>query len=137
MLARQGWRILMVPDSLCAQVLRAKYFADGKIFEAVEKPNISYSRRSILRGLKALKEGFIWRVGTDENINIWLDPWIPNGVTRRPCTPRERNIVTKVSELIDPINGGWDCQLVSDIFWEEDVKHILAIPIRSTITNIA
>ena len=114
-----------IPDSLCAQVLRAKYFVDGKILEAMETPNISYSWRSILRGIKALKEGLIWRVGTGENINIWLDPWMPNGVTRRPYTPRGRNIVTKVSELIDSINGGWDHQLVNDIFWEEDAKHIL------------
>ena len=63
-----------IPDSLCAQVLRAKYFVDGKILEAMETPNISYSWRSILRGIKALKEGLIWRVGTGENINIWLDP---------------------------------------------------------------
>ena len=49
MLARQGWRLLVVPDSLCAQVLRAKYFAAGKILEAVETPNILYSWRSILR----------------------------------------------------------------------------------------
>ena len=124
-----------IPDSLCAQVLRAKYFVDGKILEAMETPNISYSWRSILRGIKALKEGLIWRVGTGENINIWLDPWIPNGVTRRPCTPRGRNIVTKVSKLIDSINGGWNHQLVNDIFWEEDAKHILAIPIRSDMDD--
>ena len=45
----------MVPDSLCAQVLRAKYFADGKIFEAVEKPNISYSWRGLYGGLAPVK----------------------------------------------------------------------------------
>ena len=28
MLARQGWRLLLNPDSLCAQVLRARYSSD-------------------------------------------------------------------------------------------------------------
>jgi hypothetical protein len=36
MLARQGWRLLMFPKSLCAQVLKAKYFPDGNILDADE-----------------------------------------------------------------------------------------------------
>lgn len=31
MLARQGWRILTQPDTLCAQVLKAKYFPSSSI----------------------------------------------------------------------------------------------------------
>ena len=76
-----------------------------------------------------MKEGLIWRVGNSENINIWRYPWISNGVTRRPYTPRGRNIVIKVPELIDPSTGGWDCQFF--FFFEEDVKYILVIPVRS------
>jgi hypothetical protein len=34
MLARQGWHILQAPDSLCSQVLSAKYFSDGNILAA-------------------------------------------------------------------------------------------------------
>jgi hypothetical protein len=63
MLARQGWRLLLDPESLCAQVLRAKYYPDGNLLSAFEKPGISYSRRSIVRGLQAIKSGMIWRVG--------------------------------------------------------------------------
>src|SRR6185503_19619363 len=29
MLARQGWRLITEPSSLCAQVLKAKYFQNG------------------------------------------------------------------------------------------------------------
>uniref|UniRef100_J3NCL6 Uncharacterized protein n=1 Tax=Oryza brachyantha TaxID=4533 RepID=J3NCL6_ORYBR len=53
-LARQGWRLIMQPDSLCAQVLQAKYFPDGDILNVSEKPGISYSWRSTVRGLQAL-----------------------------------------------------------------------------------
>ena len=63
MLARQGWRLLTNPESLCAQVLRAKYFPDGNLVDVREKPGISYSWRSIVRGAQALKKGLIWRVG--------------------------------------------------------------------------
>lgn len=39
-------------------------------------------------------------------------------------------LLCKVFELIDPVTGTWDSQLIWDIFWEEDVANILAIPIR-------
>lgn len=36
MLARQGWRLIVAPDSLRAQVLRAKYFPDGNVLNVIE-----------------------------------------------------------------------------------------------------
>jgi len=120
----------MDPESLCAQVLRAKYYPDGDPHVASEKPGISYSWRSILRGFEALKEGLIWRVGDGTRINIWSDAWIPNKVTRRPRTPRGRTVLSKVSDLISPITGTWDEQLIRDVFWDEDVQDILSIPVK-------
>ena len=76
MLARQGWRLIVELDSLCAQVLRAKYYPNGDLLGVKEKSGISYSWRSLIRGLKALNNGLIWRVGDGTNINIWTDPWI-------------------------------------------------------------
>jgi hypothetical protein len=73
-LARQGWRLLLNQSSSCAQVLRAKYFPSGDLLSVIEKPGISYSWRSIVRGVQALKDGLIWRVGDGTQINIWLDP---------------------------------------------------------------
>ena len=105
MLARQGWRLISNPESLCAQVLRAKYFPNGDLLSVQERPGISYSWRNIIRGIQALNKGLIWRVGDGTQINIWLDPWIPDGITRRPITPRGQTVLTKVSELIYPISG--------------------------------
>jgi hypothetical protein len=77
-----------------------------------------------------MEMGMIWRIGDGEQICIWEDPWIPAGITRRPQTPRGSVLLSKVSELIDPVTGTWDSQLIRDILWEEDVANILAIPIR-------
>jgi hypothetical protein len=50
MLAKQGWRLLTNPDSLCARVMKAKYYPDCSIFEAQCKDGISYAwRRSYSR----------------------------------------------------------------------------------------
>lgn len=46
MLAQQGWRILQNLDSLCAQLLNAKYGTNDSLLQAKEGPGISYSWRS-------------------------------------------------------------------------------------------
>jgi hypothetical protein len=38
--------------------------------------------------------------------------------------------LSKVSDLIHPYTGTWDTQLVKELFWEEDVVNILAIPVH-------
>jgi hypothetical protein len=86
-------------------VLRARYFRHGNLLNVEEGPGISYSWRSIVRGIKALKVGMIWRVGDGSRINTWLDLWVPRGVTRRPITPRGQSLVTRVSELIDLVSS--------------------------------
>jgi hypothetical protein len=62
-----------------------------------------------------MKKVAIWRIGQD--IKIWTDSWLPRDWSRRPFTPRGQNLVTHVSELIDPFLGDWDQNLVvTDIF---------------------
>ena len=90
---------------------------------------MSYAWPSILIGVQLLKKGIIWRVGDGRNINIWKDPWLPRGITRRVITLQGRNLVTRVAELIDPITNGWDKDLVCQTFNAEDAKIILQIPI--------
>jgi hypothetical protein len=54
--------------------------------------------------------------------------WIPNKITRRPTTPCEHILVNIVCDLIDP--DAWDHELVKNLFWEDDVMVILAIPLK-------
>jgi hypothetical protein len=70
------------------------------------------------------KEGIIWQVGSGQLVNIWCDP-LPRGTstTRRPITPKGRNIIKMVDELIEPATESWDVPLLSQIFWDEDVQH--------------
>ena len=95
MLARQAWRLLTSPDTLCGQVLKAKYFPNTTILQCTAREGISYSWRSILHGLQLLKQGLIWRIGNGNNTNIWADPWIPRGCIRKPITPRGSSLLPK------------------------------------------
>jgi hypothetical protein len=105
MLAKQVWRIIDEPNSLCAQVLRAKYFPDGDILKAGPKAGSSFTWQSIVAGIQTFKRGCIWRVGNGDDIEIWRDPWIPSSPNRKIIAPRGDCILTRVSELIDPSTG--------------------------------
>ena len=61
---------------------------------------------------------------------------IPRGFTRRVITPRGQNILSRVSELIDPYTGSWDHELLEQTFWEEDVEIIKAIPVHQDMEDV-
>jgi hypothetical protein len=92
MLPKQGWRLLQNPDSLCARILKAKYFPNTRVLEAKAREGCSYTWRSIMMGVETLNHGVIWRVGNGQQINIWSDPWLLREVTRRHVIPNGRNL---------------------------------------------
>ena len=77
----------------------------------------------------------IWRIN-GQNVNIWEDPWVPRGSTRRPSTVRGQILLQKVCDLIDPISGQWDQDLVQQVFNDDDVPHILSIPIKEGFDDL-
>ncbi|KAI5002028.1 hypothetical protein ZWY2020_026678 [Hordeum vulgare] len=79
MLAKQAWRILQVPSSLCTRVLKARYFKECSLLSATCPSAGSYTFRSILHGRDMLREGIIWRIGNGMNIKIHHDTslWKP------------------------------------------------------------
>ena len=131
MLAKQVWRLLCEPNSLCVRVLRARYYPNGKLLKAKMKAGSSYTWQSILAGLECFKLGYIWRVGDGTQINIWEDNWIPGSHNMKIQTPRGNNIATRVDDLINPVDSTWDADLVQSIFWGVDASRILQIPITS------
>jgi hypothetical protein len=51
MLSKQVWRLINRPDSLCAQVPRAKYYPHGNILKAGPKNGSSYTWQSVFAGI--------------------------------------------------------------------------------------
>ena len=108
----------------------------GSVLSAKPKRGMSYTWRSILSGFELLKKGVVWRVGDGSSIKIWEDPWLPKEHTRRPFMPRRNCLLTRVDELIDPTVGTWDEALIRDLFWEDDAKMILCIPVHDGMEDI-
>jgi hypothetical protein len=89
MLGKQGWRLMMNPNSLCASVLKGKYFPQEDFMTVGKKNNPSHTWRAILAGRKVLELGLIKRIGDGTSTNIWNDKWIPTGVGHKPVCKKE------------------------------------------------
>jgi ribonuclease HI len=126
LLARQAWRLLAFPDSLCARVLKARYYPNGQLFDTVFTGNPSSTWTAISYGLELLKQGLIWRIGNGRSVRIWRDNWIPRTSCCKVLTPKGNKRIKRVSELIDA-NGHWKTILVRNSFYPIESELILAI----------
>jgi len=68
-------------------------------------------------------------VGDGTQIKIWEDNWLPGSPDLKVQTPRGRNLVATVNELINPIDANWDVDLVVSLFLPDDARSILKIPL--------
>ena len=126
LLAHQAWRLINSPDSLCARVLKARYYPQGNILDTVFAGQPSSTWSAIAYGLELLKEGMIWRIGNGASVRIWRDNWIPRSSTLKPLSPRGRSRLNRVSSLLDQ-HGVWDESKIRATFAPIDVEAILRI----------
>ena len=100
LLAKQVWRIIMVPNSLCAQVLKAIYFQDMDIMSAPCPQGCSFTWRSLLQGRYLLAQGLVWRVGDGATINVHHSNWIPRAGSMTPLGAVFVPNLTKVADFL-------------------------------------
>lgn len=126
LLARQAWRLLTKPNSLCARVLKAKYYPNGSLEDTVFAGNASSTWHAIHHGLDLLKKGLVWRIGNGKSVRIWRDPWLPRPHSYRVITNRANCRLHRVSKLLDD-QGRWDEAALHTHFMRADVQEILKI----------
>ena len=130
LLAKQGQRLQMNPNSLVHRVLKARYFPQTDFLHAKLGLRPSYAQRSILSAQMVVKTGYRWQVGDRESIAIWIDRWLPRPSTFQVLTPPPSHSAnTKVSSLINPDNGEWNVHMINQLFLLADVMSILSIPL--------
>lgn len=134
LLARQAWRLIAHPGSLCARLLKANYFPRGCLVDTVFSANASFTWQSIMHGLELLKKGIIWRIGCGSQVRIWRDPWIPREHSYRITTRKGRCRLKWVSELLDSQGHDWDYDKLVHIFNHVDAEAIgkIKLPARQT-----
>nr|XP_040258536.1 uncharacterized protein LOC109764695 [Aegilops tauschii subsp. strangulata] len=134
LLARQAWRLLINPHSLCAQVLKARYYPEGRLEDTVFSGNASPTWQAIQYGLELLKKGLVWRVGDGRNIRIWRDRWIPREPSRQLITQQGTCRLRRVAELLHE-DGAWRVDLLHRYFHPTDMEVISSIRTSTRVTD--
>jgi hypothetical protein len=129
MLAKEGWRLFTKPDSLCAHVLRGKYYHNSDFMDAKKKRNTSHIWNTILHGREAIEVGLIKRPGDGTSIRVWTDPWIPENSCFKPIVQKPGADVLRVNELINDEGSGWNGEKLDTNFVPADVAAISKIPL--------
>ena len=117
LLAKQAWRLLDNPNSLCARVLKARYFPNEGFLTAGCPASASKTWKAIIQGRDMLKTGLIRLVGNGETNEVWHDQWIEGTISMKPMGSLKPNSVQFVSDLLDPGTNQWDTDLVRSIFF--------------------
>ena len=102
LLARQAWRLVQNPDSLCARLLKSKYYPSGDLLDTAFIQNQSQTWQGVLHGLELLKKGIIWRIGNGTKVRIFRDNWLPRPGALKLDGKRGNSRRRWVSELICP-----------------------------------
>jgi hypothetical protein len=129
MLAKQGWRLLTVPGSLCARVLKGRYFPETDFWHATKPRSASYTWRSILYGRNLLFQGVRWGIGDGKSVKILTDNWIPRFPPEllRPLSPIPNSAT--VHCLMNEEEGTWNEENVHAFFDQATAEQILQVPI--------
>lgn len=122
LLARQVWRIIERPDSLVAQVLKARYFKHTDIMDSLSS-NPSYVWRSLLWSRDIITKGLIWKVGNSYSINARRDAWIPSLKEGRISSNVSYDSNILIKDLIN-YSREWDIQKANSIFLPYEVSAI-------------
>ncbi|XP_024010668.1 uncharacterized protein LOC112086123 [Eutrema salsugineum] len=98
LLAKQDWQLLKYPSSLFTRLFKAKYYRDGSVLEAKSQRYQSFGWSYILVGLDLIKKGVCFNVGSEENIRVFQENWLPSD----PLRPAEGDIISPmiVADLI-------------------------------------
>jgi hypothetical protein len=131
LLARQAWRLIEYPDSLCARLLKAKYYPSSNLIDTAFIQNTSPCWQGIIHGLELLKKGVIWRINDGTKVRIWRDNWLPRG-NLKVIGKASKSRIRWVSDLIDPATKKWKEDLVRNVFYKPDADHILQILLTNT-----
>ena len=108
MLGKQGWRLMVNPESLCARVLKGKYYHTSDFMSATKKKNASHTWHAILTGRKVLQMGCIRRIGDGQSTNVWSDQWLPGGIGLKPVSRMDGATAERVCDLLSPDGRSWD-----------------------------
>ena len=132
LLAKQGWRLQVLHDSLVYRLFKARYFPHTDFIHASIGNHPSYAWRSIMAAQHLVKQGIRWNVGNCEHIRVWGDKWLSSPSTFKVVSPRLfMHVDLRVSELISHEPVGWKIQVIDALFLPHEADIIKGIPLSN------
>ncbi|KAA3476412.1 reverse transcriptase [Gossypium australe] len=125
LLEKQGWRIVNNPDSLVAQVLKAKYFPNANFINSCLGNNCSFTWKSIWAAKCMLMD----------EISILDDAWILDLQNFRLSFHVNNLSDFKVVDLIDDSSRKWKSEELESTFPDYIAEKILRIPLAKEPDN--
>ncbi|XP_023634315.1 uncharacterized protein LOC111829462 [Capsella rubella] len=98
--------------------------------EPIKSYSPSYGWRSIISARSLVNRGLIKRVGSEDTISVWSDPWIPSQFPR-PASSNGSPLdpFLRIQDLVDRQNNSWRTEVLQEHFASEDIQVIRAIPV--------
>jgi hypothetical protein len=127
-LGKQGRRLMTNPTSLCARVLKGRYFPNDDFMTTHKKKNASHTWRAILASGSVLELGLIRRIRDDTSTNIWNDKWIPNAIVLKPICRQEGATTIRVCALLNQAGSLDEGALVENLV-PMDAAAVRCIPL--------
>lgn len=119
LLGKQVQRLLIKPNLLLSRVMKNKSFSKSDIFQAKSKVWDSWFWKSCNEAKTLIRESCRQTVGTGINIKT-MRKMVQSRSMRKAFTPKlEKCTIQKVSELLNQLGGGWNEELIIEIFYEE------------------
>ncbi|CAJ2647435.1 unnamed protein product [Trifolium pratense] len=107
MLGKQAWNLVTKPSSLITKLLKARYFPKCDFFDSSIGHNPSYVWRSIWSSKSVVQGGCKWSIGTGENISIWEQNWLKEGMSIPiPSDMQHVGDITTRAGLWNHVNAG-------------------------------
>jgi hypothetical protein len=130
-LAKLAWWVLSKKDSICIQVLHAKYKVRSNWLNHKSGFVVSWSWKSIENSKSILSKGAYILVGDGSSTLVWEDPWIPDypGFIPKPKEGNSPSNSMVVSQLFNESRFGWDDSKLPDLFESNCVVFIKKLPV--------
>lgn len=135
LLARQAWRLIEQPDTLCARLLKTKYYPSGHLLDTAFIQDMSATWQGVVHGLELLKKGAIWRIGSGSMVKIWRDNWLPRAEGLKLTGMKKTCRLRWVSQFIDPVTRSWDEAIIRKYCFPHDADTILQIKLPQQNTD--
>ncbi|XP_030923475.1 uncharacterized protein LOC115950411 [Quercus lobata] len=129
LLAKLAWMIASNRDSLCMNLLRAKYKVKHTWFHSKLPKSASHTWKAIEKAKVIILQGACYLIGGGSSVSVWEDPWVPwiQGFSPKPREVAFSQIPMLVSQLINNELRYWNASLVNEIFDPESARAILSI----------